>query len=494
MSSSAIEISAARESASSRRSIVPLAVFVAVAAWTALVYLPFYRLDGPDDAFYVEAAHLWTRGAPLYVGAFDIKAPGFFAVLAAAQLVFGASLATLRGVTIVFTAIAATALYGMSRPFCGRVAAIVCATLFPILLEIYGDAAYAVLCGFTSLAFLAALSPLPPERKAALAGLAIGAACCVKQTAALEALVLMWIIVGSAAAEGKIKTGATFVGFASLAPLGFLAYYTFRGDLGVLHDDAVVFALQRPQSATDGISFAAGLRRSLTLQTPIFPVTLLAIFALARWRTLDQSFPIGLIAAWLAAAFVSSVLQHALSAYYLAPALTPLLLLASAGLVKAVGARGGRSLGTVMALFGALTVTTAVTLRGGAIVHNLQPVDQKAIDVAAAAIEATRPLPSDRLFAVSRGGWLNVTTDLAPPTPYFHWFHTLCDFPGAGAGRLAEALATRPRFLVVADPSKRFQCELDSHRTLIDAALASSYRLLVRADGDHDFYGVYERK
>jgi hypothetical protein len=92
------------------------------------------------------------------------------------------------------------------------------------------------------------------------------------------------------------------------------------------------------------------------------------------------------------------------------------------------------------------------------------------------------------------GGWLNVANDLAPSMPYFHWFHTDCDFPGAGAGRLGEALPSRPRFLVLADPSKRFQCELDSHRGLIEDALASSYRLLIRADGSYDSYGVYERE
>src|ERR1700733_7547268 len=111
MSSAAIGLSASRDRSSGRSAIVPLAVFVAVAAWTALVYLPFWPLDGPDDSFYVEAAHLWTKGSPLYVGAFDVKAPGFFAVLAAAQLLFGAHLATLRGVTILFTAIAATAVF-----------------------------------------------------------------------------------------------------------------------------------------------------------------------------------------------------------------------------------------------------------------------------------------------------------------------------------------------------------------------------------------------
>jgi len=86
MSSVAIEPLASREAATG--AVGPL-VFLAVVAWTALVYLPFYGLDGPDDAFYVEAAHLWTKGAPPYVGAFDVKAPGFFAVLAAAQLAFG---------------------------------------------------------------------------------------------------------------------------------------------------------------------------------------------------------------------------------------------------------------------------------------------------------------------------------------------------------------------------------------------------------------------
>jgi len=232
MSSVAIEPLASREAATG--AVGPL-VFLAVVAWTALVHLPFYGLDGPDDAFYVEAAHLWTKGSPPYIGAFDVKAPGFFAVLAAAQLVFGASLATLRGVTILFTAIAATALYAMSRAFHGRSTAVLCAALFPILFEIYGDAAYAVLCAFTALAFLAVLSDVPPMKKAVLAGLAIGAACSVKQTAALEAIVLFAILARGTAGRGKgnALTIAAFVAVASLAPLGFLAYYAMRRDVGV---------------------------------------------------------------------------------------------------------------------------------------------------------------------------------------------------------------------------------------------------------------------
>jgi hypothetical protein len=51
-----------------------------------------------------------------------------------------------------------TALYATSRAFHGRSTAVLCAALFPILFEIYGDAARAALCALTALAFLAPLS------------------------------------------------------------------------------------------------------------------------------------------------------------------------------------------------------------------------------------------------------------------------------------------------------------------------------------------------
>jgi hypothetical protein len=41
------------------------------------------------------------------------------------------------------------------------------------------------------------------------------------------------------------------------------------------------------------------------------------------------------------------------------------------------------------------------------------------LDIARSAIEAAAPAPVDKLFVVSRAGWLNVPNDLAPP----------CDFP-----------------------------------------------------------------
>ncbi len=471
-----------------------LVAFGVLAAWTALTNIPFYALDGADDAFYVETAHLWTKGVPPYVGAFDVKAPGFFAVLATVQVFLGASLATLRATAILSTALAAASLYRLCREFNDRAVAVLCAIVYPVLFEIFGDAAYALLCALTLLAFLAALSRQPPMRKAVLAGLAIGAACAVKQTAAFEATALLIIIASDPAVKGRrLKAASAFLACASVAPLGFVIYYALRGDLGVFFSDVVVLALRRPDSTTEAISFWDGFRRSLVLLLPILPVTLMAIFALAKWRRLAARFPIGSVSIWLAATILSILVQHAISPYYLTPAFAPLLLLAAAGLTTAVEGRSRRTLAVVLAIFGATTIFMAARLRGEALVNRLKPKDDLAILEATSTIEATHPKPTDRLFVVTRGGWIYLATDLAPPTPYFHWFHTLCDFPGAGRSRLAETMAAQPRYVVVADPSKRFSCEQDSNWVVVNDTLRSSYRLLDRAQGAFDSYFVYER-
>src|SRR5260370_36239484 len=56
--------------------------FAAIVVWTTLVNSPFFHLEESDDAFYTLVAHFWTQGLPPYVSAFDVKAPGFFALLA----------------------------------------------------------------------------------------------------------------------------------------------------------------------------------------------------------------------------------------------------------------------------------------------------------------------------------------------------------------------------------------------------------------------------
>jgi 4-amino-4-deoxy-L-arabinose transferase-like glycosyltransferase len=175
--------------------IAASAVFAALLAWTFALRSPFLSVEGSDDAFFVAVANLWTHGVLPYAGAFDVKPPGFFAILAAAQTVLGVSLRSLAAVTIVFDAVTATALFHLGARMGSRGIGVFAALLYPLLsLVVTNNAPYAPLAAFTTLAFLAALCGLPILGRAALAGLLIGVAATIKQTAAFEALALLVIL------------------------------------------------------------------------------------------------------------------------------------------------------------------------------------------------------------------------------------------------------------------------------------------------------------
>ena len=76
-------------SSATRARLGAIVVLASTLAWTALVRLPLIRHSGADDAFYTEVALLWRQGVLPYVGAFDIKPPGVFAVLALTQSILG---------------------------------------------------------------------------------------------------------------------------------------------------------------------------------------------------------------------------------------------------------------------------------------------------------------------------------------------------------------------------------------------------------------------
>jgi len=161
-----------------------LAVFVAALAWTFVVRLPLFRAESLDDAGFVGIAHLWVRGVLPYASVFDVKPPGLFALVAAAEAIFGPSLEALRAVSISSDAITATALFLLARRFSDARVGVFAAVLYPVLsLVAIGYDGCCPLVALTTLAFLAALSPLSLLRRAALAGLAIGAAGTIKQTA-----------------------------------------------------------------------------------------------------------------------------------------------------------------------------------------------------------------------------------------------------------------------------------------------------------------------
>jgi uncharacterized membrane protein len=248
-------------------------VFPLLAAWAVIVGVPFFLLDRSDDGFYTEVAHLWTKGSPPYVGAFDVKAPGFFALLALAQLMLGPALATLKILAAAFSALATASLYALCRRY-DRLAAFVCALLYPLLTALCGDATYEVLNAFMLLAALAALSVKDWRSRAALAGLAIGAACTVKQTAAIEALAILVMLNHEAKSwVERAKSFGVFAAAAAAAPLLSFLYYVAIGETQAFLNDVVITALARPQAHADSVSFLGSLQNLLLHQLPLSPLS-----------------------------------------------------------------------------------------------------------------------------------------------------------------------------------------------------------------------------
>ncbi len=151
-------------------------------------------------------------------------------------------------------------------------------------------------------------------KRAALAGLLVGAAGTVKQTAGFEAVALLLILVG--APDGAGRRGGAALAFAlaaAIAPLGFLVYFASHGAAQALIDDAVLGALSRPASASEGLTFLDGVGRYFLLQKSVVAIFGLACLALLRRRALAKALPdapLGALEAW----FVFAICRFSRSA------------------------------------------------------------------------------------------------------------------------------------------------------------------------------------
>ncbi|HXT08961.1 MAG TPA: glycosyltransferase family 39 protein [Roseiarcus sp.] len=458
-----------------------------LAIWTLALHLPFRGLRGPDDAFYVEVAHLWLSGAPPYLNAFDVKPPGYFALLALAQAMFGPTLAALNGLTAICEFATGLCLWRLGREFAGPAAGVFAAFGYPLLsCMLAANPAYPPLALATTAAFALAVAPWEWRRRVRLAGFAIGLAIAIKQTAGLEGLALLWLLLREPEARGRrLGTALEFAAAALVAPLALALLLASEGALGPMLADVVAAAARRPTLENDTAS--AVVWHFVNAQIMIWPLVALAAVGVARLRALLPGAPVGRaegLALWLAAAWVELALQHARWALYLGPTFAPLLLLAGAAMASAI-----RDEASKRVALAALLLTTAIAAYPFRAWRFLGPDDDAAVAAAAPAILARRPGPHDRLLAIHEGQELNFVVGLAPPTRYFHWMHLICDFPGAGPQRLREALAAAPRFIVAPRRSYRPYCVDPRAWPLIHAALTQDYRPLAQTPP----FVVYER-
>jgi hypothetical protein len=481
-----------------RRAVAPALAFAGVALaalfWSALVRLPLWRMDGLDDAFYVEVAHLWTRGLPPYLYAYDVKPPGFFALLALAETALGPTLDALRALAVVFDAATAVALFLFGRRFGQPAVGVFAALSFPVLNELVtANDAYSPLATLTVFAFLVALSRRDLLQRALLAGLLIGAAGAIKQTAGFEALALLAPLAGAREAAGRrVRVGAIFLAGAAIAPLAFLAYFAAVGGAGALIDDALIGAFLRPASASEGLSVLQGLGRFFLLQKSDMALFACALLALARRRALLRALPgapIDALILWFLAAGAGAIAQRAIAVTYVGPMLAPSLLLAGLALANAAPELAWLPVVARLGALAVLSLVIAVFNPGNDLSARLEG---GALAQAEAAIRASGPAPGDRLYVVNRGLWLYSALDWPPPTPIFYPGHTLCDFKDRGPELIETILATRPRYLVIADRRIHYVCEQADRWRAVDAALAADYRPIAHANGAVDSYAVYQ--
>ncbi len=458
-------------------------VLALLLAWVALWKASARGLWGPDDAYFLETSHLWLAGAPPYAHAFDVKPPGFYALLAGFEAVFGPSLMTLTLLSGACEAATGFCLWRIGVRLGAPVAGLFAAFVYPLLSHgLAANGGYPPLALATAAAYLAAFSPGRPWARAIPAGLAMGCAATIKQTAVFEALPLFWLLAGQRRA---------FALAAAAPPLAFAVYFAARGAFAPFFADVVALAIRRPGMQPESLA-AIGVH-ILHLAWPIWPLAALAVFGAFCARRILPLAPEGAataLALWGLAALVELLSQQARWLNYLGPTFAPQALLAGAAITALCRDIRSKHLAAL-----GLLIVTAMGVWPFRAQRAFRPDDAPAIAAAAAAIRARDPRPDDRLLALGPGGQLNTRLDLAPPTPYFHWMHLVCDFPGAGPQRLREAFAAAPRFVTIPEESPQVYCQDPTAWPVALAALARDYRRIAEIpEGQGGTLQIYERR
>ena len=492
-------------------------VYAAASALTLACRLPFVTQTDKDEIFFSIIAERWAHGQLPYVASFDVKPPGLFFVFWLAQILLPASLAVIKGLEIAAVIASAVMLFRMVDGPGRRAAAIWAALIFPvysICLAGVDSVSMVLIAPCTIAGFGGMLRATDPDSSprqglswSLIAGLAIGMAGTIRQTAAFDAigvaaLPLMF------ARDGRLlgKLAAFAVG--AVAPIAlFCAYFAGVGHFAEFYRDAITLAAQRTApdvlasygpSAPWAFSLTGLLVRSELASAPLLLIWAGALLAIARYRAILGHAPTRLYVAaliWLATAILGALSGKLLCEYYLIATIPPLILLTA--LFLASGFDPGSAFGGVAAR---LAVATGLAL--AAIVpfeapNLLNPAPILAGDYAGeqgvADLLARRGFDParDSLLVVNRGYRIYLASGGRPPGRYFHATHLLGVFHAATPDPLGEALADRPAWIVVADPRTRHVTEMASAFQRIARTLQSRYALAGAVTGARDRFFVY---
>lgn len=471
-----------------RDALKSVTAYSAILAWTTLVNVPTFKREDADDGFFVEVARLWAHGQIPYVHAFDVKAPGGFAVLAFASALFGPSLATMKLVAILASAITTAILTSLVAQR-DRTAAVLVALLYPVLSLISGDVIYQILNVALVGAFAIAISDRPARARAIGAGLAVGMACAIKQTSALDLFVMGFALArpGDGQRPSIADFGIYFLA-AALPPLAFFSYFVIEGAAGPFFHDVVWIALHRDSDVT----LWEALYNVLLYTLPLCVLMIVVALALVDRRKIEAKVPLAALIVWIAVETLSVIVQRVTYRTYFVPMLPPLLWIASA-YISRLYPRGDSRRASGLGGFVTATILGACIGHGWAMATKLTKIDLPFMMEIKSRLSALGLTSEDRVFTLNNSALLNAYIGAAPPTPVFHPGHLYCDFPGAGLPALKAVFEARPRFIVYVFPNRRPSCETPEYAATVEAELQRGFVSVETGHAGETDYAIYRR-
>lgn len=487
-------------------------VFAVALALTTVVRLIFAAAVGEDEAFFVIVGHNWSVGLLPYAHGYDVKPPGLFLLVALAQLFFGPTIASIKALEILAVAVGAAALHGLAARHVSRPVAWWSLAVFPVVtLYASGDILPTILiqAPFVVLAVWAVLEAGRGHGWGwlLLAGILIGAAGMIKQTALFEAVALV-VLAGMGRREGVslvaalVRSAAVVGAGALMIPALFALYFAHHGLLDLAFEGAVVGAAGRmkgdPMVAPGSqvmvrLTLLDAVTRLPALLKPFVGLASLALLAWMRRARIGErlsSVWFTTTVVWFVAAIVGVLAVKAMYDNYMHTAIAPLVLAGGVFVchgIEAATRTGRRIWGTVAtALVLAPPLVLPMPLASDA-------ADGVAVRAAAEIVRAAGPRSGDTLLVPLRGLPLTVELGLFPPWRYVDPLHMMCDFPAPDVDPLATVLSTSPRFVVMASRDRAMVCERSDRHAELEAALAAHYRPIGIGQGSWDAYAVHER-
>ncbi len=500
-----------------------MAPFALWLIWTALIRWPFAFNFDEDEPFFSVVATRWLSGELPYVNSFDVKPPLLFAIYALTQSLFGASPVVLKGLEVFAVAAGAMTLYRLVLAHGTRPAALWAALLYPIYsLSLSGVNAPNTLIQlpFIILAFDCMLTVSSDRSRTGLksvfiAGVLIGAATMIKQTAIFEAAALGGLCLFSSDLRSGIRPGiwpdirpgiwrlALFATGAALLPVVFALYFTLNGHFAEFFFAVFIAASGRLQGdaiTVSGvlsgakISYWEGCLRLIPLTKPLFFLVGCSVLTLTRFDIIKTATPsryLKIYCLWLLAAVIGVIALRSMYAHYAMSLIPPLLILSGAFVAHGLKVKSAWK-PVCVALLVAGAVLVPVYLSREALAHS--HLDIRAAEKMTVRITQAGLQKDDRILALDRSLMVNVLTGHMPDTPYFHPQHLFCAFPTAVSDPLMTAMAGKPRFIVVADQRISMACEAPNRMDRIMPLINERYDYIGEEKGDWDILKLYRLK